>query len=79
MYRFYSFIRYFTAGPFMKSSANILLIFLLAMAGTSTVFGQAVNSPNFNYLHNLQSEVEMRLSPVVRGDSIVLYFSSVGQ
>lgn len=58
----------------MKSSANTLLIFLLAAAGISTVFGQAVNSINFNYLYNLQSEVEMRLSPVVRGDSIILYF-----
>lgn len=62
----------------MISRPKFLPITLLALTGIlSTSFGQAVNSINFNYLYNLQSEVEMRLTPVVRGDSITTYFQII--
>ncbi len=35
---------------------------------------QAVNSINFSYLYNLQGEVSMQLHPVVKGDSITVFY-----
>lgn len=62
----------------MTSILRFFPIALLALAGVvPAAFGQAVNSINFNYLYNLQSEVEMRLTPVVRGDSINLFFQII--
>ncbi len=50
-----------------------VIIFLLMLAAT-TGRSQAVNSINFSYLYNLQGEVEMQLHPVVKGDTIAVYF-----
>ncbi len=50
---------------------KIFFLFLLtATAGQ----GQAVNSINFNYLYNSQGEVNLQLHPVVRGDSITVFY-----
>jgi GWxTD domain-containing protein len=48
------------------------VIALLFIASASSA--QAVNSVNYNYFYNLQGEVYMGLHPVVRGDSVVLYW-----
>jgi GWxTD domain-containing protein len=59
----------------MKFQYFYLSMLLLTLAGRSLpASGQAVNAINFNYLYNLQGEVDMRITPVVYGDSVALHF-----
>lgn len=47
------------------------LLMLVAVIGK----GQSLNSIDFNYLYNLQAEVEVQIHPVKQGDSIAVFYT----
>jgi len=50
---------------------SFLFLMIVAVVGKT----QSLNSINFNYLYNLQAEVEVQFHPVKQGDSIVVFYT----